>query len=162
MKSELVHHFVAALAGIAVVLSLVAYFRHLQESKLLALYNKRKKGRICGRLYHKSLITALDRKTLNRGWFVSRQCPEYGLQNDMIEEYYQHFHEIPDEKVDFEAAAARVKDLVRDIRENGDRDITIDILHICKDCVDTEEWLASDPKRKRLWDIFWEYNQVKQ
>ena len=137
---------------VAFILSIVSISRHLKEEIEHKRFEKRVDGHLCKRMFTKNYITALDRKFLNRGWYITQNLTR---ANDSITRMYNRdFHLIEDRDIDFESIVPKVKQIVTDIRENGDRCILRDYMEIVKDHVDTSKWLK-DEHRKYVWDSYW-------
>ena len=136
----------------AFILSIVSISRHLKEERKQKLFKKRKDGHLCKRMYNKNYLTALDRKFLNRGWYITQNLTR--ANDTIVGMYNRDFHLIEDRDIDFESIVPKIKQIVADIRENGDRCILREYMEIVRDHVDTSKWLK-DEHRKYVWDYYW-------
>jgi len=137
----------------ALILSIVSISRHVGEERYHKLFQKRSDGHLCKRLYNKNYLTALDRKFLNRGWYITQNMTR--ANDTIVGMYNKDFHLIEDCDIDFESITPKVKQIVADLRENGDRCILRDYMEIIRDHVDTSKWLKDDEHRKYVWDSYW-------
>ena len=143
----------------AFTLTIVSFINYVQTERFYKLSEKQKDGHLCKRMYNKNYITQLDRKTLNRGWYITQNLTR---ANDTIVGLYNtEFYLIPDRCFDFEAIQPKIKQVVADLRENGDRCILRDYLEIIRDHVDLTEWLQAD-HRKYIWESYWYSIEDKQ
>ena len=136
-------------------LALAATVRIFHEMKVTREMKKRKAGHLCYRLYAKNLITASERKQLNRAWYIIRQSHENDHAAALLELYYTHFYEVPDKDIDFSGAAVEIKALVKKLREN-DYDALVDYMTILKRHVRNKRAFLNTKPRLRCWNQFWE------
>ena len=132
----------------------VALVRYAEEERRIAQSKREYEGHVCNRLFHRNLISALDKKTINRGWFfaLNKYKKQAQKKESMImKDYWRTFYTIPDDRIDFPRLTARMKGMVKDLKENGDRDLVVYFMHILRDCVDDDAYFDA-PRRKRVWD----------
>ena len=137
---------------VAFILSIVSISRHLKEEREHKLFEKQRDGHLCKRMYNKNYITALDRKFLNRGWYITQNLTR--ANDTIVGMYNRDFHLIEDRDIDFESIVPKIKQIVADIRENGARCILREYMEIVREHVDTSKWLK-DKHRKYAWDSYW-------
>lgn len=135
-------------------LALVATVRIFHEMKVTREMKKRRDGHLCYRLWAKNLITASERKQLNRAWYIIMESHESGHAAPLLELYHMHFYEVSDEDIDFSGAAVEIKALVKKLREN-DYDALVDYMTILKRHVHNKRAFLNTKPRLRCWNQFW-------
>lgn len=128
----------------------VAVARFAEEERQIAQGKRELDGHVCNRLFHRNLITALDKKTINRGWFyANRKHVSPGPERAIMMDYWKTFYRVQDKHIDYPLLTSRMKGLVKDLKENGDRDLVVDFMKILRECVDDDAYF--NDARIRLW-----------
>ena len=115
-----------ALFIFAFILTVVSLVRYIKVVLYHKLRKKQQLGHLCKRMYDQNYITSLDTQFLNRGWHISIHVTEKFENDYMLKLYKEYFYLVKDRDIDFEAITPKIKQLVADLRENGDRDILRD------------------------------------
>ena len=64
-------------------------------------------------------------------------------------DYWKTFYRVQDKHIDYPLLTSRMKGLVKDLKENGDRDLVVDFMKILRECVDDDAYF--NDARIRLW-----------
>ena len=135
-------------------LALVETVRIFHEMGVAREKKKIQEGHMCYRLYAKNLITASERKQLNRAWYIIQLSHKSGHAAPLLDLYERHFYEVPDEDIDFSGAAVEIKALVKKLREN-DYDALVDYMTILKRHVHNKQAFLNTKQRLWCWNQFW-------
>ena len=93
---------------VAFILSIVSILRHLKEEIEHKRFEKRVDIIYANECLLRIMVTALDRKFLNRGWYITQNLTR---ANDITRMYNRDFHLIEDRDIDFESIVPKVKQI---------------------------------------------------
>lgn len=150
------------LSFFAVCVTIFAIAKTGHERYQLYCFKRAKNGHLCRRLRKKSYFGALDIRYINYGWFVTNYTHLNGIESDLLKEYCDYFYQVPDNDIFFQRVAPKMKSIVKDIKENGKRDILHDVMQILRDDVNTKPWLEKKKHRKQIWDTYWKKKKKTQ
>ncbi len=146
--------FIHTLCFLAICVTILAMVRFGYTQYYLKRYELQQKGHLCSRLRRMGSISMLDVKYMNYGLVISQDTHRSGTAYEMMEEYDKYFYEVPDSDIDFDTLLPKIKTLIQDLKENGERDILFDFMNILRNNVNLMPWLQKNKKRQRLWNLF--------
>lgn len=121
------------------------------ERAYLAKRERKKKGTFCHRLFKKNLISALTRKRIDRGMYLSRE----GMNGDdfkCVVYIVENMWRVPDEDIDWEKAAQQYETIAKS--PWTDREIHKEYFRVIHSCVSTagKQKLLCRPGTLKLWN----------
>lgn len=131
----------------------------LTRSMLDALWDAHQRriedGQICSRLFHRNLMSVLDKKRMAQAWQEHLETSNSTLQKAIMEDYHTTFYKVPDRSIDFEKMSRAVKELAQ--RKASPDDFMIAL----RKCV-TDQAFFDQQNRKRMWSTYWNEPERRQ
>lgn len=143
------------------VVTLVAMSRAVIEARSVAQERRKREGRICQRLFHRHMISALDKKLIAQGWYRHHNTYTRGLEKEIMVDYYNTFYQVPDKSIDYATLGPMMKGLAKGLRSDPTLNLFMDFMITLRKCVHDDHYFNA-PKRKKLWHAYWKKPKHKK